>query len=200
MARSFGLQATSGALHDVAGSKKTPGGGDSKLLAGVQAGDASALQTLYCGYRPRLTRFLRRFTACHLTIEEVINDSFMAVWMHARDFRGDSQVSTWIFGIAYRTAMKALRRRPRECYLDDMAKIYEPAIDPTADAELKDWLHFALEELSIEQRLCMKLAYEYGYTVDEIAGIVTAAPGTVKSRMFLGRAQLRAIHLSGGQA
>jgi RNA polymerase sigma-70 factor, ECF subfamily len=194
--KSLGNLTTSGALRGVVARKLTRSSDDSILLAGIQARDACALQTLYCDYRSRLTRFLRRFTRCHQTIEEVINDSLMAVWMHASEFRGDSQVSTWIFGITYRTAMKALRRRPKACSFNDMARFYEPAIDPAADAELRDWLHFALGELAIEQRLCLTLAYEHGYTVDEIANIVTAAPGTVKSRMFLGRVKLRAIHSS----
>jgi hypothetical protein len=85
--------------------------GDSGLMIAVQARDRPAFEKLYLGYYYRLVRFLARFTKRHENIEEIINDTFMAVWMGAKDFRHESKVSTWIFGIAYRTAMKQLRRQ-----------------------------------------------------------------------------------------
>src|SRR5580692_4553917 len=84
---------------------------DNALLLAVAAGDRRALEELYFGYHRRLARFLSRFTPRYENIEEIINDTFMAVWRSAKDFRSASQVSTWIFGIAYRTALKSLRRQ-----------------------------------------------------------------------------------------
>src|SRR5271163_5089060 len=84
---------------------------DSALLTAVAAGDRRALEQLYLGYHRRLARFLSRFTSRYENVEEIINDTFMVVWQSAKDFRNASQVSTWIFGIAYRTALKSLRRQ-----------------------------------------------------------------------------------------
>src|SRR5277367_6376925 len=84
---------------------------DNALLAAVAAGSRQALEELYLGYHRRLARFLSRFTPRYENIEEIINDTFLAVWQSAKDFRGASQVSTWIIGIAYRTALKSLRRQ-----------------------------------------------------------------------------------------
>jgi RNA polymerase sigma-70 factor (ECF subfamily) len=171
---------------------EVPGEGDLGLLRAIQARDRSALETLYLGYRTRLGLFLGRFIYCRDTVEEVINDSFMVVWTRARGFRAESQVSTWIFGIAYRTAMKALRMRSMAYRLTEDVDPPEHAIYPTVDAELRDWIEVGLKSLPVDQRLTIRLAYQYGFSVDEIAVIMASPAGTVKSRMFHARVKLRA--------
>src|ERR1700692_1065771 len=84
---------------------------DNDLLIAVAAGNRQALEELYLSYHRRLARFLSRFTARYENVEEIINDTFMVVWQNAKDFRNASQVSTWVIGIAYRTALKFFRRR-----------------------------------------------------------------------------------------
>ena len=69
----------------------------------------AAFAELYALYHRRLARFLRRFTTRHDVIEEIINDTMWVVWRKCGEFRGDSLVSTWIMGIAYRRAMKTLQ-------------------------------------------------------------------------------------------
>lgn len=169
--------------------EKPPNDRDQQLLAAVALGDRLALEELYLGYHRRLARFISRFASRHETVEEVINDTFMVVWQHAGDFRGASRVSTWIIGIAYRTALKALRRDdPRS---EGVALIIEPSVDPTRDAELRDWVAHGLKQLPLEQRLVMELAYHMGHSVEEIATITDAPVGTVKARMFHAREKLR---------
>jgi RNA polymerase sigma-70 factor (ECF subfamily) len=168
------------------------GEGDLGLLRAIQAQDRSALEKLYLGYRKRLGLFLRRFIHCRDTVEEVINDSFMVVWTRACDFRAESKVSTWIFAIAYRTAMKALRKRSMAYRLTEHADLPEHAIYPTVDVELRDWIEVGLKSLPVDQRLTIRLAYQCGFSVDEIAVIMASPVGTVKSRMFHARVKLRA--------
>jgi RNA polymerase sigma-70 factor (ECF subfamily) len=165
---------------------------DTLWLIGVQAKDRLAFESLYHCYRERLSHFIRRFTDRQDIIDEVINDSFMVIWLHAGKFRAESRVSTWIFGIAFRTAMKALRRRPNLCYLSEVMNIEEPTFDPTADFESKDWLDRAIGTLSRDQRATLLLAYKYGYSIEEISNIMALPQGTVKARMFHGRSNLRA--------
>src|ERR1700683_3602392 len=90
--------------------KNSPKERDGALLAAIAAGDRRAMEELYLGYHRRLARFLSRFTPRYENVEEIINDTFMVVWQRAKDFRHASQVSTWIIGIAYRTALKSLRQ------------------------------------------------------------------------------------------
>jgi len=77
---------------------------DNCLLVAIANSNSMALEALYLKYHSRLARFVSRVTPRYENIEEIINDTFMTVWERAMDFRKASQVSTWIFGIAYRTA------------------------------------------------------------------------------------------------
>src|ERR1700761_4622438 len=86
---------------------------ESELIAKIAKGDRRAFEELYNLYHRRLARFLTRLTRRYDVAEEVINDTFYVVWCKARDFRGDSQPSTWILGIAYRKARNAFRSASR---------------------------------------------------------------------------------------
>lgn len=164
---------------------------DGALLAAVAAGNRRALEDLYVGYHRRLARFLSRFTPRYENIEEIINDTFMVVWQNAKDFRNASQVSTWIIGIAYRTALKSIRRQKNHSGTHSLDDYPEQAIDPTSDTEVKDWLKHGLDRLSDEHRLTLELAYHMGHSLEEVAAITGCPVGTVKARMFHAREKLR---------
>src|SRR5271155_5300002 len=124
---------------------------DTELLAAVAAGSRQALEELYLGYHRRLARFLSRFTPRYENVEEIINDTFMVVWQSAKDFRYASQVSTWIFGIAYRTALKSMRRQKNHSNALSLDEFPEQATDPGLEAEMQDWLAHGLRRLPLEQ-------------------------------------------------
>jgi RNA polymerase sigma-70 factor (ECF subfamily) len=180
--------------------KNSPKERDSALLVAIAAGDRRAVEELYLSYHRRLARFLSRFTPRYENVEEIINDTFMVVWQSAKDFRNASQVSTWIIGIAYRTALKSFRRQKNHAGARSLEDYPEQTVDPTFDAEVRDWLKHGLSRLPIEQRLTLELAYNMGHSLEEIAAITDCPVGTVKARMFHAREKLRQYlpTLSGG--
>ena len=109
---------------------------DNELLIAIAAGNRGALEELYLCYQRRLARFLLRFTQCHENIEEIINDTFMVVWRNANDFRCESQVSSWIFGIAYRTALKSIRRQKNHSGARSFDECQDQTVDPMLDTEV----------------------------------------------------------------
>jgi RNA polymerase sigma-70 factor, ECF subfamily len=171
--------------------KNSPKENDNELLAAVAAGDRRALEELYLGYHRRLSRFLSRFTQRYENVEEIINDTFMAVWQSASSFRSASQVSTWIFGIAYRMALKSLRRQKNHTAARSLDEYPEQSVNPVLAAETQDWVTHGLNCLPLEQRLTLELAYHMGHSLEEIAVITGAPVGTVKARMFHARQKLR---------
>jgi RNA polymerase sigma-70 factor, ECF subfamily len=181
--------------------KNSPRERDSALLMAIAAGDRRALEELYLSFHRRLARFLSRFTPRYENVEEIINDTFMVVWQSAKDFRNASQVSTWIIGIAYRTALKSFRRQKNHTAAQSLEDYPEQTVDPTFDAELNDWLSHGLSRLPVEQRLTLELAYHMGHSLEEIAAITDCPVGTVKARMFHAREKLRQYlpTLSGAQ-
>lgn len=165
---------------------------DLNLLRQVAEKDRAALAELYRDYHRRLCRFLSRLTRRNDLIEDVINDCFWIVWQKAAEFRGDSRVSTWIMGIAYRCTLKALRQDGGLDTVDDGSpELQAVSVDPQHDHELRNWLDKGLERLNPEQCLTLELAYGSGHSLDEIAAIMQCPVSTVKARMFHARVKLR---------
>lgn len=167
---------------------------DRMLLQRMAAGDRVALATLYHSYHGRLCRFLTRLTRRADVIEEVINDCLWIAWQKAGDFRGDSRVSTWIMGIAYRCGLKALRQRGDEPVEDDnIPEDRIPSTHPDEDRELRDWLAKGLDRLTADQRVVIELVYGVGHTLEDVATIMGCPVGTVKARLFHARVKLRNV-------
>jgi RNA polymerase sigma-70 factor, ECF subfamily len=166
-----------------------------ELISRIANGDRKAFEELYGLYHRRLARFLTRLTRRYDVAEEVINDTFYIVWRKAGDFRGESQPSTWILGIAYRKARNAFRSSSRILAMEN------PEVPPpplTTDEslrteELRDWLVHALVQLPVEQRLAVELCYELGYSCEEISKIMSCPVNTVKTRLFHARAKLQKL-------
>ena len=171
---------------------------DVALMARVVARDLAAFEALYRIYDARLARFLGLMIAQRAIVEEVLNDTMLVVWNRAATYNHQSKVSTWIFAIAYRTALKALHRHD------------EPLADPTdepmadqpgpeqrrSDDETRAALTQALDMLSSEHRSVLVLTYFHDLPYAEIAQIMTCPIDTVKTRGFHARRRLRAL-LSG---
>jgi RNA polymerase sigma-70 factor (ECF subfamily) len=164
------------------------------LLKSIARGDRDAFEELYRRYYRRLGAYLaQRFPPSYST-DEIIDDTFMIVWQQAGEFRYQSQVSTWIFGIAYRVALKFLRRNKRSTTADEDPP--ELAFDPRQEAEEHDWLAEGLRRLPDKQRVCILLSYQAGLSVQQVAFITKSSAGTVKARMFHARKKLRHLLLA----
>jgi RNA polymerase sigma-70 factor (ECF subfamily) len=163
---------------------------DTNLLKSIARGDRRAFEELYRGYYRRLTRYLARRLPPSHSAEEIINDTFLIVWQHAKEFRYQSEVSTWIIGITYRVALKSLRRERRWSFAS-VDESPEPAIDPHREIEERDWLAEGLRRLSDQQRVSLLLTYRLGHSVEQVATMTECAAGTVKARMHHARGRLR---------
>lgn len=167
-----------------------------ELLRRVAGKDRRAFDALYRVYHPRLSRFLDQLThRAHLT-EEVLNDTMLVVWRKAHTFNGTSQVSTWIFAIAYRKALKALKR-----LCDPLDPAIGDALLPPSDGpefevmrrEAGARLRRALSALSVEHRAVVELTFYHGFAYREIAELVGCPVDTVKTRMFHARRKLKSL-------
>jgi RNA polymerase sigma-70 factor (ECF subfamily) len=165
------------------------------LLQCIEKQDREALRKLHLLYYDRLSRFLRRITRRLALVDEVINDTFAIVWRKAGDFRGDSLVSTWIIGIAYRTALSALRaeRRAEALMVAPMSEEQQPATVTGEWTDNSELLARAMECLSPEHRAVIELTYYFGHSCEEIATIMRCPANTVKTRMFHARNKLRVL-------
>ena len=178
----LGVRGSSGTAHEV------------DLIARIGEGDRKAFEELYNLYHRRMARFLTRLTRRYDVAEEVINDTFWVVWRKARTFRGDSQPSTWILGIAYRKARNAFRASARLAEKNLEGELPPLTSEgPQSTEELRDWLTQALAQLPVEQRMAVELCYELGHSCEEIATIMGCPVNTVKTRLFHARAKLQRL-------
>lgn len=166
---------------------------DAAILKRIAAGDRLAFEALYRGYAPRLMRFLQRLLRRQQTAEEVLNDTMMVVWRKAASFNGDSKVSTWVFAIAYRKALKAMKGLddPVESD-DDLLEAPQPGPEALLMQEQSTALLWEIiGRMSADHRAVIELTYYHGYTYREISEIVGCPVNTVKTRMFHARKQLQ---------
>jgi RNA polymerase sigma-70 factor, ECF subfamily len=169
--------------------------GDRRLLERVATGDREAFREIYIAYHRRLARFLTRLTRRYDVAEEIINDALWVVWKRAGDFRGESRVSTWIMGIAYRRALKLIRRAATHARVmtleqSDGESATEDSLEATSNRQL---IQRGLGQLPLEQRLVLEFAYYLDHSCEEIAEIMECPVNTVKTRMFHARRKLRTI-------
>lgn len=166
-------------------------GNELALIGRIRRGDRGAFSDLYRLYHPRLYGYLRRLLPNPATVEEVLDDVMLVVWKDARKFRGDAAPSSWIFGIAYRKALTAMRAERR----------YQAPLDHHTDAETvagvssrhDDWIRAALMRLSADHRQVVELTYFGGFSYQEIADIAGCPLNTIKTRMFHARRRLKVL-------
>lgn len=169
---------------------------EAALLRSIQLRDRAAFEKLYTLYYRRLYGYLIRQLLPSDLIEEVINDVMYVVWKDAEKFQGRSRVSTWIFGIAYFSALKRLRKDTREQEVSEQEIANREAEDPGRDIwrrELRLGLLKAFRALSPEHRAVVELTYFQDCSYREISEIVGCPVNTVKTRMFHARLRLRDI-------
>jgi RNA polymerase sigma-70 factor, ECF subfamily len=159
---------------------------DQELIAAVARGDDTALRELFTRHAPWLAARLRGVLPA-ADVEDVLQESFLAVWRGARGCRLDGSVGGWLWGIARRQAALWLRRRgSAELLLPALAaaggrRPGDPAEAALSTAELADAVQ-ALGPEGSPQRETWRLMYEEDRTVAEVAELMGVPEGTVKSR------------------
>ena len=169
-------------------------GEDAELIARIVRKDLRAFEALYRAYHPRLTRFLNNLLRRAQLVEEVLNDTMMVVWNNSDRYNGKSKVSTWIFAIAYRKALKALKRSDEPVEDKNAERRVSPDLGPEQQLgrrQAQDVLMSAINELSAEQRAVVDLTYFHEIGYREIAEIMACPVDTVKTRMFHARRRLK---------
>jgi len=160
-----------------------------RLLLRVADNDRDAFDELFNSYHPRLFTFVFRLTRSHGAAEELANDVMLTVWKDAGRFRGDSKLSTWIFGIAYRQALAYMRK-----IKFNMVPFIEqdiPVDERSDQFEREDWVRRGIDALPPKQKLTVMLVYFLGLSCAETAAASGVPVSTVKTRMFHARKKMK---------
>ncbi len=165
--------------------------GDDALLAAVARGDRDALPELYRRHGPWLMLRLSRRCADHGIVEEVVQDTFVAVWRGANRYRASGEVAAWIWGIGIRRLISRLRQRPK-----GIVRPHSDATKVSAEDEVligveHGDLGAALGRLSPDLRAVVQATVLDGLTTKEAAMLLDIPQGTVKTRAARARRELR---------
>lgn len=172
------------------------GAADDELLRAAAAGDRQAFDALYRRHARWLVVRLSDRCADVGQVDEVLQDTFVAVWRGAARWDGRGDVPAWIWGIAYRRLLDSYRRRPRvTCALEELPEAEGPRT-ASAEEEALLGLEFgrlglALAGLSPHLRVVVEATVLLGLSTSQASGLLGIPAGTVKTRMMRARVALR---------
>jgi RNA polymerase sigma-70 factor (ECF subfamily) len=163
------------------------------LIARVVAGDRLAARELYDAHVQRVFRLAFRLTGEAELARELTQETFVRAFAQLERFRGESALSTWLHRVTISVVSNAMRKvkrfRTREADLDEASLMATES--RTADPDLREKLHRAIDDLPEIYRTTFVMHDVEGYTHEEIASALGVAEGTCKSRLSVARAQLR---------
>jgi RNA polymerase sigma-70 factor (ECF subfamily) len=178
---------------------------EQELIERLRRHDEAAFNTFVLRYQERVFRLLLRMLGDRAEAEDLGQEVFISIFKAIEGFRGDSQLSTWVYRVAAnhcRNRLKYLSRRRRqltEAYDEqDEAGTDVPGQErpdaPDRLIEARQTEHFLQEGLLMlddEQRELIVLREVEHLSYEEIMAITGLPEGTVKSRLHRARAALR---------
>ncbi len=167
------------------------------LVRVAERQDRAAYSELFAYYAPRVKSYLMRLGADNAQAEEIAQDVMVTVWRKAALFdRAQASVSTWIFRVARNRRIDLFRRAKRP-ELDPEEEMILPAGVAAPDAQVEALetearVRAAMRDLPEEQLSLLRLAFYDGLSHREIADKLDVPLGTVKSRIRLAFAKMKA--------
>ncbi|MCS7022726.1 MAG: RNA polymerase sigma factor [Gemmataceae bacterium] len=173
---------------------------DELLLERWEAGDAQAFEQLFSRHREAAYRVAWRLLGNEADALDAVQEGFIKVLTHWRQFRGLCRFRTWLLRVVCHCALDIGRNRQRQRRQEPWSDVAErhggPPAGHTAELEveeLRQRLNQALALLPERQRQTLVLYVEGGLTYREIAEVTGVSIGTVMSRLFHARQKLRAM-------
>jgi RNA polymerase sigma-70 factor (ECF subfamily) len=184
---------------------------DQVLLARLQSGDERALADLADAYSSKIYQLAFRYLRNKEDAEEITQDVLFKVYRKVADFRGDAQLSSWIYRITFNAAMSRLRTaRYQRAQAEDRRSAAAAEEDGTITArtpDVADWSDMADERVlrtQLRQRvfraiLALPAIYRapvmlrdiQGMSTEEASAMLKVKDQTLKSRLHRGRLILR---------
>ncbi|HEV3279296.1 MAG TPA: sigma-70 family RNA polymerase sigma factor [Terriglobia bacterium] len=179
---------------------------EAELVAQAQAGVEDAFARLYNQYSRHVYRLAFNLTHDRTDAEDVLQDTFLKAFLHLREFRKESRLSTWLTRIAVNEALGRLRRGAgrKQVSLDEPIEIEgkqsmpREIEDRQADAEevysrleLQAVLSKAIGELEPASRMIVVLRYAQDVSTEATAKLLGLSVPAVKTRLLRARSKMR---------
>ncbi len=172
---------------------------DSSYVARARGGDHQAFTQLVEQHHVRVWRFLLKYVGNPHDADELVQETFMAAWQRLPGFRGDSQFSTWLLGIAFNLARNHRNRNhakhcevalPEDDFLETLLIACPDPLHLMCQKSTLTALDRAIAGLPEEMRDVMRLVKLDGLSLEQAASVLDKPVGTIKSRLSRAKEQL----------
>jgi RNA polymerase sigma-70 factor (ECF subfamily) len=177
---------------------------DGNVIEACQQGDREAFQLLFETYKDRVFSIaVYSVGGDRAVADDVTQQIFLKLFTAIRQFRGDSEFTTWLYRLVVNACLDERRRSKRWLpWQEDVAMPNtgdrKPQEKQFARLEITEAVQAAIAELKPKFRLPILLKYIEGLSYEEIATVMGCSKGTVASRLNRGHSQLaqRLAHLN----
>lgn len=188
--------AVSGALAALLPGKKAPGAifadPEKEIIDAVREGDSEAFGRLARRYEDFVFTLVRSLVHNDVMAEDVAQEVFLRAYKGIRRFELRSSFKTWLYRIAYNTAVSHIRRERSTASIDP-ANLEDPALDLSDNPSLRLTMERLIEKLRPEYKAVIVLHYYDDLKYEEIAEILECPMGTVKIRLYRAKHELKEL-------
>lgn len=169
---------------------------ETHIIHRILEGETSLYEHLLDKYSQQTFLLILRIVENQEDAEELTQDTFLKAFKHLSSFKATSSFSTWIYRIAYNTAVSAVRKRKQAVVLMDeqvLANVSDEQVDNTLDDESEEQiekLQRSIKRLDADERALLTLFYEEEKPVSEVADILGMTEGNVKVKLHRIRKKL----------
>lgn len=173
---------------------------DTYYIERIQSGDTACFACLLDKYSRQVYSLILKVVRNREDAEELAQDVFVKVFRNLSSFKGDSSFSTWMYRIAYNTAISATRKKKNEFLAIEESIINNVSEEEVADALGRndttgqmEMLDAALAKLPPDERAIILLFYMKEKTIEEVADITGLTPSNTKVKLHRIRKKLFVI-------
>lgn len=171
-----------------------------EIIVRMQQGDEDAFSRLFRMYSGRVLRMAYLISGNYADSEDIVQETFVKCFTYRARLKDPDKFEPWLYQImtrtAWRVAGKSRREQPSEeigRIQDEMAGEFSSPLENVLSSEERERLWRAVESLEIRQRTAVVLYYYNQMSTREIAKVMGCLEGTVKSRLFTARRNLRKL-------
>lgn len=166
------------------------------LVRQMKEGDRTSFDLLYEKYKNMALHTAYLITGDRSYSEDVVQDTFVKVYLNCKELKNDSGFKAWMMQILVRTAYRCGKKKSRELPDDEVVQKADTGRSPSSLEQVimqeeAEAIARAVRSLPVKQRTVVVLYYYQECQISEIAQMLGCLEGTVKSRLYTARKQLR---------
>ncbi len=162
-----------------------------ELMRRISDGDEEAFRELYDLTHKKIYFYLYHLVHGKQMAEDVLVEAYSEVWRCAKQFKGNSAVTTWIIGIARNLAMNELGKVKRHEDIEDFPNLSDGVMPDPEPMDRQRLLKKAMAELPVKHREILDLVFFHDLTYPEVSQMLDIPMNTVKTRVFYAKETLK---------